>query len=442
MNNTVNIKEIKLLIEMHYFILSNILDVILSFIILQIYLNTFFEKNQQKKRTLLCWGTYLGWQSIMTSLEFPIAIKLCVSVSLIILICCIGYIGETLTKIIFAFMISVLWTLMEFIIGNLLFFFDVDINLINFWGILLSKILVLLLVKILHIFFRDENISGFPTKYATILLIGIVGNMIIVYNVFSLSMSAGVFITPLISLGILLVINIMNFRIYFKLAEDMEIRTQNVVYARQLKLCTVHNKEKEIMWTEFRNAKHDMKQHFITLIKYLEENDNVSAKKYLKEIIGDNRLQEIGISKSDNIIVDAIVNAKFAVANKWNINFNSQINVPIQLPFENGDISILLGNILDNAIEACIKVPSEQRKVELVIRYENNMLLIVCRNNYNGQLIKGKEGELRTDKRDSQNHGIGLRSIKKIATKYHGSVVYDSVETIFTLRATLYDLGK
>lgn len=234
----------------------------------------------------------------------------------------------------------------------------------------------------------------------------------------------------------------MNFRIYFKLAEDMEIRTQNVVYARQLKLCTVHNKEKEIMWTEFRNAKHDMKQHFITLIKYLEENDNVSAKKYLKEIIGDNRLQEIGISKSDNIIVDAIVNAKFAVANKWNINFNSQINVPIQLPFENGDISILLGNILDNAIEACIKVPSEQRKVELVIRYENNMLLIVCRNNYNGQLIKGKEGELRTDKRDSQNHGIGLRSIKKIATKYHGSVVYDSVETIFTLRATLYDLGK
>ena len=190
---------------MHYFILSNILDVILSFIILQIYLNTFFEKNQQKKRTLLCWGTYLGWQSIMTSLEFPIAIKLCVSVSLIILICCIGYIGETLTKIIFAFMISVLWTLMEFIIGNLLFFFDVDINLINFWGILLSKILVLLLVKILQIFFRDENISGFPTKYATILLIGIVGNMIIVYNVFSLSMSAGVFITPLISLGILLV---------------------------------------------------------------------------------------------------------------------------------------------------------------------------------------------------------------------------------------------
>lgn len=306
----------------------------------------------------------------------------------------------------------------------------------------MSKILVLLLVKILQIFFRDENISGFPTKYATILLIGIVGNMIIVYNVFSLSMSAGVFITPLISLGILLVINIMNFRIYFKLAEDMEIRTQNVVYARQLKLCTVHNKEKEIMWTEFRNAKHDMKQHFITLIKYLEENDNVSAKKYLKEIIGDNRLQEIGISKSDNIIVDAIVNAKFAVANKWNINFNSQINVPIQLPFENGDISILLGNILDNAIEACIKVPSEQRKVELVIRYENNMLLIVCRNNYNGQLIKGKEGELRTDKRDSQNHGIGLRSIKKIATKYHGSVVYDSVETIFTLRATLYDLGK
>lgn len=431
------------MIELYFPILINLLNVVLSFIILQIYFNTFFEKSSRKKGTFICWTVYFFWEiGLMTSLNFPVAFNLCVSLFLIILICCIGYSGETLSKIILAFMISTLWTLMEFIVGNLLVFFEVDSNITYFWGTLLSKALILVLIKILQLYFKDENIAGLPNRYAISLLIIIAGNLYTMYNVFSLGMRARSFVIPLISLGILLVVNILTFRLYFKLAENMEIRMQNIVYAQQLELCTAHNHEKEALLLEYRNAKHDMKQHFITLVKYLEENDTSSAKEYLVKMIGSNPFPEIGISKSDNIIVDAIVNAKYASADELSISFDSQINVPIQLPFENGDISILLGNILDNAIEACEKVTPEQRKIDLIIKYDKNMLIVVCRNSFNGELIKGKRGELRTNKSNPVNHGLGLRAINKIANKYHGAVVFDSSDSVFTLRVTLYELNK
>lgn len=374
----------------------------------------------------------------MMNLKLAISTRLIVSFALIILICCVGYRGNLISKIVFAVMISVLWTLMEFIVGGILVYFQVSADVMQFCGILVSKLMTFILIKILQRFFKNQNIQGIPLKYEIILLTIIIGNMFTVYYVFSIASKVKCLEEPIITLGILLVVNVLTFKIYLKLAEDMEIRMQNMVYAQQLNLCTVYNQEKETMLLEYRNARHDFKQHIIILIKYLEENDPDSAKKYLAKLIEDNPFHEVGISKSDNIVVDAIVNAKYAKACKADIEFCAQINIPIQLPFENGDISIILGNILDNAVEACLKIDILHRKIDLVIKYEKNALLIVCRNSFSGELLRSRNGELQTSKSNPQNHGLGLRSIHKIADKYHGAVVYDTTENQFTLKVILY----
>lgn len=110
------------------------------------------------------------------------------------------------------------------------------------------------------------------------------------------------------------------------------------------------------------------------------------------------------------------------------------------MPFENGDISILLGNILDNAFDASIQLPVQKRQVELSIRFDNNTLIIVLKNQYNGKLVKDKNGKIATTKGDAQNHGIGLKSVIRIADKYHGSVVIDGSDYMFIIKVLLCDI--
>ncbi len=246
--------------------------------------------------------------------------------------------------------------------------------------------------------------------------------------------------TSLVGLGIMLLINVIIFRVILKLSDESELRRENTVYAQQLELCNNHMKEKESVMLEFRNARHDMKHHFIVMLKMIEKKEFNNLSDYLAALVQENRYEKLGISRTDNIVIDALINAKYIYAQKNGIHFDVQINVPIQLPFENADISILLGNILDNAFEASIQLPVSERFVELLMRLENNTLCIALKNRYNGFVVRDKNGNMLTTKGDAQNHGIGLKSVYRITNKYHGSIVIDDSVNMFTVKIMLCDI--
>ena len=87
-----------------------------------------------------------------------------------------------------------------------------------------------------------------------------------------------------------------------------------MVYEQQLNLCTQHMKEKENVMLEFRNARHDMKQQLIYLEHLLENNKSLEAEKHLKKMLEIPTMSNLGISRTDNIVVDALINAKFSLA--------------------------------------------------------------------------------------------------------------------------------
>lgn len=140
--------------------------------------------------------------------------------------------------------------------------------------------------------------------------------------------------------------------------------------------------------------------------------------------------------------LDSLINAKYCIATKLDIKFEVVVHIPMQLPFHGADISVLLGNILDNAIEAAIKIPEENRYIKCFMRYENSVLIITVINAFSGKVLKGKNGKLITNKSDSGNHGIGLESVNKIANKYHGSAIIEIKEETFVIKVVLYDLGQ
>lgn len=192
-----------------------------------------------------------------------------------------------------------------------------------------------------------------------------IGSMFVVYNIFAISLIAnnkkyiGVSFASSI---FVLVINIIMFKLYLILSKEKELQKFNTVYEQQLELCNQHMREKESFMMNARNIKHDIKQHFIVLIELLDKNENDMAIAYLKKLIDMKILNSDGICKTDNIVVDSLINAKYTVASNLNIKFDIDIHIPIQLSFESADISIMLGNILDNAIEASLKVEEEKER--------------------------------------------------------------------------------
>lgn len=214
----------------------------------------------------------------------------------------------------------------------------------------------------------------------------------------------------------------------------MELKKYNVLYEQQLELCKRHIEEKEVSMLEFRNARHDMKQHFIALIGMIEKRENDSAVEYLEKLVQSNNLDKLGICRTDNIVIDSLVNAKYSLAKKENIKMNIDIKIPMQINMDYADLSIVVGNILDNAIEANLKIPSEKRFIDLFARVDKNLLIITIINAYDGILIKDKDGNVLSRKLDINNHGWGLISLKRVVEKYQGSYIIEDKEEIFSLK--------
>ena len=102
------------------------------------------------------------------------------------------------------------------------------------------------------------------------------------------------------------------------------------------------------------------------------------------------------------------------------------------------DICLILGNLLENAVEAAERV-KKKKYIKIQMKYDKGNLLIFLMNSYQGQLIKMKDERLKSTKSDAGNHGVGLPSVYRAAAKYNGIVtVDDSIPERFLVRVVLY----
>ncbi|MFV0424946.1 MAG: ATP-binding protein, partial [Bacilli bacterium] len=114
------------------------------------------------------------------------------------------------------------------------------------------------------------------------------------------------------------------------------------------------------------------------------------------------------------------------------------VDVPIKMYIKNSDLSVVLGNILDNAIESNILVDKNERYIDLKILFTENRLTIACVNATNNKITVNPAGLVDTTKKDKENHGFGLVSIKNVCEKYNGIVSIDSKNKKFTVKCIFF----
>ena len=123
--------------------------------------------------------------------------------------------------------------------------------------------------------------------------------------------------------------------------------------------------------------------------------------------------------ESGNVSLDAILNSKLSYAIKQNISVNYKASVPQSLTVSDIDLCVLIGNLVDNAVEACEKLPQEERFLRLYIGVFRKQLYISV-TNATGEVIKKLDNEYITAKRG--NHGHGLKRIDNTVEKYGGFI--------------------
>jgi len=219
----------------------------------------------------------------------------------------------------------------------------------------------------------------------------------------------------------------------------------SAAYENKLKF-ELHQKEKEyylsqskLMQESFEKMKayrHDIKLHLATLKDYTI--DNQAATDYLNALIGDITESEI-YSETGNIAFDSIINFKLKSAKEDNIKLDITTSIPSVLNIEVIDIVTILGNLLDNALDSVANM--EEKIIKLNIKFDKGNLFIKIDNTFDGK-IKYEENQddkkLITTQKDSDEHGHGLKNIKKSAEKYNGHVDISHTDNIFTVGLILY----
>lgn len=178
---------------------------------------------------------------------------------------------------------------------------------------------------------------------------------------------------------------------------------------------------------EIAKMHHDFKNVLVGIQADLKSKQYDLAMKHLQDKISTVSLFDNAIS--GNQIVDTIVNNKIAIANKSGISIDFQYRNIQHLQIDSIDIAILLGNALDNAIEATAKLADNQIKsILLLIILKGDELNIIIRNPVAYDI---NTDQLISDKKDKRFHGYGIINMKTIVDKYQGSLIFTCQDNIF-----------
>lgn len=186
------------------------------------------------------------------------------------------------------------------------------------------------------------------------------------------------------------------------------------------------------------NAKlfHDFHNHIGVLRQLLAHQKYDEAQGYLDKLQAPIREMVDTVWTADET-VDYLINSKMQTAAEAGVSFTARVEFPRHTNIESADMCAILGNLLDNALEAARQVAQkEQRSIELTIRRINQMLVIKVENTYSGRTVS-ENGRLKTTKTDGGLHGWGLKSAKTAAEKYDGMVRTSCGERTFRAVVTL-----
>ena len=305
-----------------------------------------------------------------------------------------------------------------------------ELSLIRFFAVTTSLIIKLFFFDVILKAVRHNEFKLSKKEWGLILSVFGIAFMIIALvqtvaaNIESSLYVILLFVAELLSGAIVVVCFYMTIALNKAQRSSEELRT----LARQKEYRQQYAQNIKKQYNEIRRIRHDMKQSNSVVIALLSEAKTDEAMKYMKKTAREISEFDIVIDVG-NDFVNAILNTKIAEAKRLEIGILCSVDKEISAVDE-VDLCNLLGNMIDNAIEACDKQISGERFIEVKIKTFPHQFLIGVANTVDRNVMD-ENSELLTTKDDAENHGFGIQSIRAIAKKYDGTVQFSQENGFF-----------
>lgn len=218
----------------------------------------------------------------------------------------------------------------------------------------------------------------------------------------------------------LFIINIGSLLIYYlmlmldgQLAKNLELEEQQ--HYRALEHVAFQSLQERM--EETRRMRHDLRHHVHMVSYYLEEKEYDKLQEYV-DSYRDSLPDGDRIRFCENRVINNIIFYFASLAKQQQIDFTVQLSIPDDLHVNDHEISVLLGNLLENALEACIEQKQNNRRIIVKGKGDAHSLLFTIDNTCENDIKKNKNGEFLTTK--PHGNGIGVSSVKKIVERYNG----------------------
>ena len=211
-------------------------------------------------------------------------------------------------------------------------------------------------------------------------------------------------------------------------------RTEKRIALYQRELLDTHYAEVENMYRQIRGWRHDYRNHIQTMKAYAAGGDLEAISKYLDLLDTDLNTVDTVI-KTGNAMTDAILNSKISLARSKDITVKADAQIPVALTISEIDLCVILGNLFDNAIEASLALPPEQRMIRVYMDMKNTQLYISFTNFTASKKLNKINGKFKSTK--GEGHGFGLVRIDSIIERLDGYISRNSEDGAFTTEILL-----
>lgn len=217
---------------------------------------------------------------------------------------------------------------------------------------------------------------------------------------------------------------------------------RDAIHQRQISLMNLNMLQKQYillqeMYTDKRRQIHDSVHHDVLVIQYLQEGKYDEAVHYLEKKMEKSKIKQknkyTGIS-----VIDLMLDYKIDEAEQYGINVHINIDV-FFCPIEETEMCILLGNLLDNAIDATKDISPERRRIDIYMKTPNKMFILEICNPYEGKRRK-IDGHYITTKPDKSAHGLGLDSVERIIESVDGTLRITDDGSTFTVVVGIFKI--
>ncbi len=400
-------------------------------------IKAFFDERIVKKyfEVIAFAGYYILSSAIYLIIKVPIA-NFAVNIISIFLLTFM-YVSSIKKKVLVVVLTYIFMAGAEMLIVTLLGYVDFSIVERNDYhpilGIVIINILKYVVSMAINGFNNIKSGNKLPVAYWGSLLIMPISSLFMLVVIFQ---SDGLAVYQ-ISLSVIavLIINFIVFFLFDNLARSYQekqekafVEQQNRYYENQLEIINASLKTSSVL-------RHDMKNHLQAIFTDIKSGNIKEALQHISDITNGYDAGN-GIIRTGYPAIDSIVNFKLQTAKQNGIKVNVNSTLPQGLNISSFDLTVIFGNLIDNALQAVSLVP-ENGFIDLTIHYSKGMVLIKIVNTFVNEIKKSGDIII-TSKKDKKNHGYGLASVKETVEKYNGTIEINPDDSIFTVKAILY----